>query len=136
MKSQSQGRLAVLIVLCVALFVVIVGVVVQQVLPEIIQHAYESQKPAKSKQPQMRKPRPPSDIVPTPAIQQQHKEFSDFRTQVTDLLKQNKFAELDQLAGELRKSKARFTAGGGWKIFRLYFVLDSPLDIPDGEEPT
>ncbi|MBI4748646.1 MAG: DUF4034 domain-containing protein [Acidobacteria bacterium] len=133
---KSQGRLAVLIALCVVLFVVVVGVVVQQVLPEIIQQAYESQKPAKAKKAQKRKPRPPSDIVPTPAIQQQHKEFSDFQKQVTDLFKQNKFAELDQLAGELRKSKARFTAGGSWKIFRLYYVLDSPLDIPDGEEPT
>lgn len=136
MKSQSQDRLAVLITVCVVLFVVIVGVVVQQVLPEIIQQAYGSQKPANAKKPQKQKPRPPSDIVLTPAIEKQHKESSDFKKQVTDLLKQNKFAELDQLAGELRKSKARFTAGGGWKIFRLYFVLDPRLDIPEGQDPT
>lgn len=135
MKSQSQGRLAVLIALCVVLFVVVVGVVVQQVLPEIIQQAYESQKPAKAKKAQKRAPRPPSDIVPTPAIQQQHKEFSDFRKQVTDLFKQNKFAELDQLAGELRKSKARF-AGGSWKIYWLYDAIDRPQDIPENQDIT
>jgi hypothetical protein len=51
--------------------------------------------------------------------------LDEYRDAVAQLLKQEKFAELDCLADAARTSKARFP-GGGWKLRNIYLGLDSP----------
>jgi hypothetical protein len=51
--------------------------------------------------------------------------LDEYRTAIAQLLKQEKFAELDCLADAARASKARFP-GGAWKLRNIYIGLDSP----------
>ena len=51
--------------------------------------------------------------------------LDEYRDAIAQLLKQEKFAELDCLADAARVSKARFP-GGGWKLRNIYLGLDSP----------
>ena len=44
---------------------------------------------------------------------------------IAQLLKQEKFAQLDCIADRLRATKARFS-GGAWKLRNFYIGLDSP----------
>jgi Domain of unknown function (DUF4034) len=48
-----------------------------------------------------------------------------FRTTVRNLFNEEKFDELDELAGNVRAQKSRFL-GGGWKLNALYSVLQGP----------
>jgi hypothetical protein len=49
----------------------------------------------------------------------------NYQNAIAELLKQEKFAQLDCIANGVRASKARFS-GGGWKLRSLYFGLDQP----------
>jgi hypothetical protein len=51
--------------------------------------------------------------------------LDEYRDAVAQLLKQEKFAELDCIADAARASKARFS-GGGWKLRNIYLGLESP----------
>jgi hypothetical protein len=51
--------------------------------------------------------------------------LDEYRTAIAQLLKQEKFAELDCLADAARAGKTRFS-GGGWKLRNIYIGLDSP----------
>jgi hypothetical protein len=46
-------------------------------------------------------------------------EINKYTAKVSELLNQEKFDQLDQMANEARQSKARFV-GGGWKLHTLY----------------
>jgi hypothetical protein len=51
--------------------------------------------------------------------------LDEYRTAIAQLLKQEKFADLDCLADAARAGKTRFS-GGGWKLRNIYIGLDSP----------
>jgi len=51
--------------------------------------------------------------------------LDEYRTAIAQLLKQEKFADLDCLADDARAGKTRFP-GGGWKLRNIYIGLDSP----------
>ncbi len=51
--------------------------------------------------------------------------LDEYRTAIAQLLKQEKFADLDCLADAARAGKTRFP-GGGWKLRNIYIGLDSP----------
>jgi hypothetical protein len=51
--------------------------------------------------------------------------LDEYRDAIAQLLKQEKFAELDCLADAARNTKAMFP-GGGWKLRNIYIGLDSP----------
>ena len=51
--------------------------------------------------------------------------IEEYQYAIADLLKQEKFAELDCVANSARSSKARFS-GGAWKLHNLYLGLEEP----------
>ena len=51
--------------------------------------------------------------------------FDNFKSAIAQLLKEEKFEELDCLADSFRSSKAR-QSGGGWKLHTVYSGLDDP----------
>jgi hypothetical protein len=51
--------------------------------------------------------------------------FKDYTAVIADLLRQEKFDDLDCIADAARASKARFT-GGMWKLYTIYAPLSDP----------
>ena len=49
----------------------------------------------------------------------------EYKDSIAQLLKQERFEELECIANPVRESKARFS-GGAWKLHRLYSGLDEP----------
>lgn len=61
-------------------------------------------------------------------------EFNDFTREVVGLLENRSFAALDEKAHLFRSSRARFSRGGGWKIFSFYRTVSNPVESTDWEQ--
>lgn len=56
-----------------------------------------------------------------------------FQAAIRELVDQEKFESIDQLATEMRSTRARF-AGGFWKLHLLQAALGEPADGPEADE--
>jgi hypothetical protein len=58
-------------------------------------------------------------------------EFAQFTATISALKQKRDFAGLDAVAERFRKTKERFTRGGGWKIHSLYSELETPASYDE-----
>ena len=70
---------------------------------------------------------PEVEIVPdlNPNVANDIHGMEKYQEAIRQLLQQEKFSEIDRIAGEARTTKARF-AGGYWKVHNIYLALKQP----------